>query len=800
MQKVYLCSMNKRFTILVLAILQLFTARAQFSGQVQVDGAAGYGAIVRLNPGNFFTLVDDEGQFMIDAYLDGTYYAEITYLGCKTIYDTLVFKPLVTINKNYQLQRLSLEVEEIVVIDEHAKLESTQAHEHFNGEFIEENLQGTFAQSIDNLPGIAAINVGVGIAKPVIRGLSANRIIVNQQGVKQESQQWGNDHGLELDQFDVERVEIIKGPGSLQYGSDGLGGVINIMPGIILPENSLAGSITGVYKSNNAHWTGTGKLAFNLNNFFFSGRYTAQSFGDYRVPADQFEYNGYVLPIFNNRLKNTGGRESNYSFSAGTLSAWGLTRVHFSRYKLDAGLFSGAVGIPRAYSLQDDGNPRDIDVPKQAVEHYLLSVNQYIIVGEGHLDMTFGYQKNLRAEYSNPEFHSIPSSQIDPGNTLALSLKLQTYTFNAHYEHHFKNDVVGVIGGNLQWQDNQRGGFEFLLPNFKTFRSGIFALVEREIRSDLKVNGGVRLDYGHNSSVYNRQWVWNSNEEIIDSLVVPNLSTPFFNWSGAVGVAYEYNPERFYLKFNLGKSFRLPYPSETVSNGIHHGTFRHEMGSVDLKTEHGYQLDASAEWTGLVFDATLSAYVNYFDNFIYLGPTFPAQFSPLPESGQIFQYRQDDALYGGFELNWQYRPTKQLEINQVIDFVQNYNFRTSLALPFTPQPSARTELKYNFKSRPWLEEGFMALNYQYTMAAKGNWRIDRSERATPAYHLLSFSAGAKFKFKKQLVQVNLQVQNILNSSYLNHLSRYRLINVPEQGRNLVLSLKIPFSFNFKHGQ
>ena len=165
--------------------------------------------------------------------------------------------------------------------------------------FFKKNLEGTFANSIEKLPGISAINVGVGIAKPVIRGLSANRIIVNHQGIKQESQQWGSDHGLEIDQFDVERVEIIKGPGSLQYGSDGLGGVINIMPGNLIPENSLQGSVLGVHKTNNDHWGGSAKLAVNINNWFINTRYSRQDFADYSVPGNSFIYNGFELPIAN---------------------------------------------------------------------------------------------------------------------------------------------------------------------------------------------------------------------------------------------------------------------------------------------------------------------------------------------------------------------------------------------------------------------------------------------------------------------------------------------------------------------
>ena len=362
------------------------------------------------------------------------------------------------------------------------------------------------------------------------------------------------------------------------------------------------------------------------------------------------------MPIVNERLKNTAGDERNLSISAGVKRNWGITRVLFSHYSLDAGLFSGAVGIPRSYALTDDGNYRDIDVPWQGVDHYRASLNQTFFFKNDHLTFDVGFQRNHRREYSEPEFHSIPLSQLkDPNDKLALELELQTFSIATHYENRFRSDWKNIYGGNVQWQDNQRGGFEYLLPDFKTFRGGLFIISEREINPQLLVNGGLRLDLGHNNTEFYRQFVWDSNENIIDSLISPATDDLFFNWSASIGTNLVLANGKWVLKGNLGKSFRVPYPAETVSNGIHHGTFRHEVGTPDLQSEHGYQLDLSADLNTNNFTGSLALYFNYFDNYIYLGPTFPAQFSPLPEAGQIFRYRQDDAIYTGFELQWTWK-------------------------------------------------------------------------------------------------------------------------------------------------
>ena len=595
----------------------------------------------------------------------------------------------------------------------------------------------------------------------------------------------------------MERVEIIKGPGSLQYGSDGLGGVINIMPGKLLPRNSFDGSLLGVHKTNNDHWGGSARLAVNVDDWFVSARYSRQDFADYRVPGRLFIYNGFELPIVNERLKNTAGDESNYSISAGVSRSWGITRLLFSHYSLDAGLFSGAVGIPRSYALTDDGNDRDLDVPRQAVDHYRASLNQTFFFGEDHLTFDIGFQQNLRREFSVPEFHSIPLSQLeDPNDELALELELRTFSIATHYEHRFRSNWKNIYGGNVQWQHNQRGGFEYLLPDFRTFRGGLFTITERELQENWLVNGGLRLDIGYNNTEFFRQFVWDSNENITDSLLSPATDDLFFNWSASIGSNLTLQDGKWVLKANLGKSFRVPYPAETVSNGIHHGTFRHEVGTPDLKSEQGYQLDVSADWNFEKFTGSLALYFNFFDNYIYLGPTFPAQFSPLPEAGQIFRYRQDDAIYTGFELQWTWKFLPRLTLEQAVDFVQSFNPKTRLALPFTPQPAVRTDLRFALAERDWLEDFYLELGHQYHFAAQGRLRVDRSELSTPAYQLWGLGLGSNLHFGGQKVQFSCQVQNVFNTAYLAHLSRYRLINVPEQGRNVVLTVKVPFGGSF----
>ncbi len=752
------------------------------------------GATVLLFPDSTQTITDSKGRFEFQNLTDYRYEIRCSYIGFVT--DTTFVN--VESGKSQYL-KIFLDhdyniIQTIVVSDEHAKLEQTLQNEHIHEDFLQRNLEGSFAKTIEKLPGISAINVGVGIAKPVIRGLSSNRIIVNHQGIKQESQQWGSDHGLEIDQFDVESVEIIKGPGSLQYGSDGLGGVINIMPDKILPKNTFSGSILGVHKTNNFHWGGSAKLGLNLNDWFLTTRYSKQEFSDYGVPDSTFTYNSFALPIYDERLKNTAGKENNISINAGVKKYWGITRLLYSHYSLQAGLFSGAIGIPRSYALTHDGSYRDIDVPSQEVDHYRVSLNQIIFFGNNHLAFDVGFQRNLRREFSEPEFHSIPITQLeDPNDKLAIELLLETFSIAGHYEHIYPNHWKNIIGTNVQWQHNQRDGFEHLLPEFKTFRGGLYSITEKEMNENLLMNAGLRFDLGRNNTEFYRQFIWDSNVNIVDSLISPATDDLFFNWSASVGSNLKLKDGIWTIKANIGKSFRVPYPAETVSNGVHHGTFRHEVGTPDLKSEHGYQLDLGAHWQKSKFSGSLALYFNYFDNYIYLGPTFPARFSPLPEAGQIFRYRQDDAIYTGFEIQWEWLASHKIKLNQAIDFIQSYNPKTNLALPFTPQPSIRTDFNFNPVENNLFEESYIQLSHQYHFAASGASRTDRSEQNTPAYQLFDIGIGTNLHLGKQEININCQVQNFFNTKYLAHLSRYRLINVPEQGRNIVITIKVPFN-------
>ncbi len=647
--------------------------------------------------------------------------------------------------------------------------------------YLERNYHSTFSQGLEKMPGMNSITTGVGIAKPVIRGFTGNRVTVNNQGIRQEGQQWGSDHGLEIDPYLVDRIEVIRGAASLIYGSDAMGGVINVLEPTINPKGSYESSVLGVYRGNNDHFGTSAAFSGRPNDWHFSARATVQTYGDYRVPADNFTYNGFVLPIEGERLKNTAGRERHLAASVGRLMPRGSVRLSVSNYYQRTGLFPGAVGIPRSFVLLHDGDHRNVDIPLQELDHFKAVMNSKYRVGRGRVETDLGFQRNHRREKSSPHAHG---QGPRPEGNLAHGLLLNTGTINSRYHLTFNERWKTIAGINAQYQTNERSGFEFLLGDYQSIQAGIFAMAEYMPNEKLTYSFGLRQDVAAIDIKPHFIPVYASPTEIVGQVQRgPEASRRFGQPSGAAGLSW--NPSQMWnLKANVGRSFRFPSPPELGMNGIHHGTFRHEMGDPTLQSERGWQLDAGLYHNRQRWNVSLTPFANYFDNFIFLRPT--AQFSPLPEAGQMFIYTEARAFHTGAELQaaWDIHPKLVLEGS--LEYTYNYNLDSGLPIPFTPPLLQRTELSYYLKREPDHDVYFFA---EAVLSAAQNL-TELNEPATPGYQLYNVGFQASKPFGKYALHLQFMVRNIGDTFYLNHLSRYRLLNLPEPGRNVMLSLRL----------
>ncbi|QNL21625.1 TonB-dependent receptor [Hyphobacterium sp. CCMP332] len=785
---------HKAFLALMLLYSHwLYAQTLTLEGLVQSsDGEALPGALLHLHEPDINIASDNAGRFSFNNLKPGYYHLHVNFIGFQEqILDIDLNESLYL---KIELKEAYKELDEVVVESSFMNsdvADASQSIQNVNKERLIKSGGGSFVNSLEEIPGISAINTGVGIAKPVIRGMSFNRVLVNDNGIKQEGQQWGSDHGLEIDQFNVGRVEIVKGPATLMYGSDALGGAINILPNRIPASGEVTGEIRGLYRSNNAAYGTSFMVEGAKNSIYARARFSTLDFADYRVPASEFVYNTYRLNIENERLKNTAGRERNSALTLGLRKSWGSANITYTRFDQKAGLFAGAVGIPRAYDLNDDGDIRNIDLPRQQTVHDKIVLNSLVKLGNNWLETQMGYQNNHREERTLPHAHGV--GPVPEGN-LALNLNLQTFTFNSRLRRRVNGKTKDVYGISAQYQLNKESGYEHLLSPFTALQTGIYAMRQYELSPSFILSGGLRLDYGEIKieEFFSPVWI---NAESVDyySQRNPEIDKSFFNYSASAGFSWFPDPD-LNLKVNLGRSFRIPTAAELSINGVHHGTFRHELGNKDLNSEIGYQADLGIVYNKKTIQFSFSPYLNYFRDYIYLSPTSSFGYTDqtgnlvlLPEAGQTFQYKQNNALITGFEVLADYHFVSHWHVELGTEYVYKYNLDTEIPLPFTPPPSIHLGMDYDWK---WQKTSFSIGGNVKNYFDQNN--VDRNEMPTPGFQLFGLSANINRKIGKNSISLYTQVRNLFDRKYFNHLSRYRLLNLPEQGRDIIINLLYNF--------
>ena len=736
------------------------------------------GASVYLPHSDLGTITDSRGHFELEVLQKETLLIVISAVGYKVLADTLSLQSNANAELHYDMVPLQVMMDEVQITSRKHE-EHIQSSNLVSKEQLLERDQGTLVKSLERIPGINAMNIGVGISKPIIRGMSANRVQVSADGVKQEGQQWGADHGLEIDQFGVEGIQVIKGPDVLSQGSDGMGGAIRILPSRLPASDTTYGNIRLLGKSNNELGAMAVSLGTSKDNNFLMFNATAMSYGDMRVPADSFTYNRFVLPIYDQQLKNTAGGENNASFEAGILREWGSTRLKVSTYNLQMGIFPGAMGIPRFYDLSPDGDSRNIDLPFQNVNHHKVVSTTKLSLGQWHdeLDLIASYQDNRRKELSEPHSHG----NFQASDSLAIDLQLQTYALTIRYKPTLRHKWKHHYGAEFRYLNNQQAGFEFFIPGFAQWNTSAYYIGKVPVSEAGSFEVGSRMEYTHFQV---EDGFVDLGEEKVQTRVKA-FSKDFINASVSLGYKQQLT-EASELKLNLTRSFRTPNIAELAANGVHHGTFRHELGSPEMEQEHGYQADLTYVFSQNRWQLQASTFYYYINDFIYLKPT--PEFSPLPEGGQLFIYQQDNAVFTGIEFQGSVQLVKGFSIQEAFDWVYNYNLETNLPLPSTPPAMNRLNLMWESKRELKNEWGSW---FEVTTAADQN-RVDRNEPSTPGYTIFGVGTQWKRSFNWGIVHVVVRGENITNKAYFNHLSRYRWINIPEQGRNWIVSLNYRF--------
>jgi iron complex outermembrane receptor protein len=755
--------------------------------------------LLSLQPVNRNTNSDVSGDFQFSNLQPGKYRLKAFLEGYLLLNQELELSGdrqlrLLLHEQQHQLQEVAVRGNMI----QQRKQEESLNVEVIRPDFIQRNLGGSLMKTLERLPGIKTIGIGSGQSKPLIRGLGFNRVVVVDKGVKHEGQQWGADHGLELDQFAAGSVELIKGAAAFVYGSDAIAGAVDVKPPAVPAAHSFSGSVEVIGKSNNDQYGTSINLYGRKQQLFFDARITEQRYGDYRVPADTVFVYDYAVPLYNRQLRNTAGRESGLHFSTGYLSDHFRSIFYLSNSYSKSGFFANAHGLEprRVDEVMHDASSRDIQLPSQRVNHFKIINRSSYQLAAHNLELELGYQRNFREEFSGYVNHGFMPSRFP--DTLGISAELERGFDKQVYSANLKDNIsMGnhrlQVGMNLEQQHNTIDGWGFLVPSFNQSTAGAFVYDKLKVNEQLLLHAALRFDYGRIRMFEYRDWFpssINNGNGASDEHVLraANLNRSFRSLVWSLGM--NYNREQLALKANLGKSFRMPIAKELGANGVNYHYFSYERGNAGLSPEESYQMDFSAGWNAERWSLQLSPFYNYFPNYIYLNPT-AAHDRNYGAGNQIFEYAQSRVMRYGGELQFKYHFWKQLSSEVLAEYLYSKQLsgaKKGYTLPFSPPASLLLNLSWSPELRG-MADSYLSVDYRLTAAQN---KIVPPEKKTPGYQTLNVQAGTKLSLYGQEVQLSLQAQNLLNARYLNHTSFYRLIELPEAGRNLILSLKVPF--------
>ena len=584
-------------------------------------------------------------------------------------------------------------------------------------------------------PGVSQITTGGAISKPVIRGLGYNRVVVVNDGIRQEGQQWGDEHGIEIDGASVHSVEILKGPASLMYGSDAMAGVLIFHPAPIAAPGTVQGSISTEYQSNNGLFDYSLNASGNHNGLVWDAR-----FSDKYAHAYRNSVNGWVL--------NSGFRERAASGMLGVNRNWGFSRLRLSYYHLTPGIIEGEGEGSIGYWP---------GLPFQQVYHYKAVLDNTFRLGEGRLKALLGWQQNRRQEFE------------ESADKYGLYFLLNTLNYDIRYQLE-SGGWKYAAGVNGMGQISENRGEEYLIPAYRLFDAGAFGTASKQT-GNWVFSGGLRADVRllHSLGLAGR---------------FEDFSRIFPGISGSIGAVRAIG-ENVHLRVNLSRGFRAPNLSELASNGEHEGTLRYELGNKDLRPEYSLQGDIGLDFSSRYISGQFALFANRIDNYIFLSKT--AEGKP-----PVFTYTSGNARLLGGEAQLDFHPIHSLHLGSTFSYVNGKQIGGTW-LPMIPAPRLLTECKWEIThGGQLLNNAFVAVEVDWNGRQDHFYSVDGTETATPAYTLLNMSAGTDIVIKrKKLAGIYLIADNILDTAWQSHLSRLKEVGIYNMGRSFTVKLIVP---------
>lgn len=757
------------------------------------------GASVQVHGAKTGAVSDDSGHYRTPEIPSGKYLVEINYEGYATILETIEIHGKV--ERNFALSESVIEHEEVTVTGVASATRTKLSAQPISIVKRNDLLQTASTNIIDALgkmvPGVASLGTGPAISKPIIRGMGYNRVVTVHDGVRQEGQQWGDEHGIEVDEYSIQKVEVLKGPASLFYGSDAMAGVVHLITNVPVERGTISGNILGTFNGNNGLYGTSANIAGHLKDGFNWNAYgTYKSAGDYQ--------NAYDGKVFNSRFN-----EKNFGGYLGINKSWGYSHLLISNFNQQLGVIEGArdaaTGAFLVFPETPDShiatagelNSRSFFTPYQHVTHFKIASDNNFVMGTGRMAVNIGYQENQRREFGDEAHANTPGLYFD--------LKTVNYSFQYHFAEN--NGWMNSMGVTGMYQQNRNLAEEVLIPEYNQFDVGAFYYSKKTF-NEFTVSGGVRADY---RNVVGKEFFE------AGSLRFSGFDKNFANVSASVGLSYSPS-EIVTWKFNLARGYRAPNVSELASNGTHEGTNRYEYGDNNLKSETTVQLDAGVEINKEHVSFAVNGFFNNIQNYIFYSKleSVNGGDSIVRAGGNditAFKFRQAVASLYGFEakLDIHPHPFDWLHFENNFSLVAahfNQSFEGSNKLPFIPSPRLLSVLRANFnKPSRLFKNGYLKIEVDNVSAQNRVFTAYNTETATPGYSLLNIGAGTDFIQKGKIVfSIHIGLNNVTDVAYQSHLSRLKYTDVNSvtgrmgvfnMGRNFTMKLNMPLNFKTK---
>ncbi len=730
--------MKHIFIALILGLTAISYGQNSISGTVTdsydmpLAGASVYAPEIHKS-----TVTDADGKYTLNSVPPGQIRIIFSYIGFRSLEKNIAFRKEMTLD--VIMAESVHQMDEVIVSTAFNKLQSQNVMkvEHVSVRSMQQQGVATLAEGLATIPGVSQISTGTSVGKPVIRGLSGNRVLAYSQGIRLENQQFGNEHGLGLSDSGVESVEIIKGPASLLYGSDALGGVLYFNPEKFADAKTFKANVDQKIFSNTLGSNTSIGAKGSTENWKFLARGGYATHSDYEIPDG-------------NRVTNTRYNETDLKVGIGHSNAKVSTVFRYNFNKLD-------IGIPED-GFDDQTTTKSPDYPRQLIINQIFSLHNDFFFGKSKLDTDIGLTANDRSEFEDSKVAS-------------LRMKLNTLSYNIKYNLPKIGALEAIAGVQGLSQTNKNSGAEYLIPDAITNDFGIFATARYDWKNNV-FQAGVRYD--------NRAIESQAHGIAGEEGYFGKAGRSFNSFNTSIG--YKTTVDNLILRLNLASGFRAPNLAELTSNGVHEGTNRYEIGNANLSNEQNIQGDLNIEFRTDHFEFFANGFYNHINDYIYAAPT-----GETLEDNAVFAYVQHGAaLFGGEAgIHLHPHPLDWLHFESSFETVTGKRGNGD-NLPLIPASNWNNTIRMEFKLKDWLDEGYARFNVATTFDQNN---VGDFETRTGGYSLVNLGFGGKIILHDAVFNVSLSANNLFDKTYVAHLSRLKPEGIPNIGRMVVCGVE-----------